>query len=720
MSASPPSAKSRRVRTPTILQMDLVECGAACLAMVLAYYGRHVALDELRYACGVSRDGSKASNVVVAARSYGLEAKGLKLEPRDLARIRLPVILFWNFNHFVVAEGWDRRHVFLNDPATGRRKVTHAEFDESFTGVALVFQPGKDFRPAGRPASAMGGLLARLGGSWAGFAVVVLASLGLVLPGLLMPAFHRVFVDYVLVQGMRDWLAPLLVAMAATALQRGVLTALRQSQLLRLQTKLSVTSSARFFWHLLRLPAGFFAQRHPGEVGSRVILNDRLASLVAGDLATILLDVLTVGVFAAVMFQYDVVLTAIGVAFALFNLVAFRLVAARLADANRKLLLDRGKMTGVLLQSLQTIESYKAAGTEDLLFGRLAGHHAKVVTAEQGLGRQHLALQALPFLLGAIAGAAVLVVGGLRVMDGAITIGMLVAFQSLLASFSTPIARLVGAGARLQEAEACIDRLDDVLKHARDAEFTTPAAPAVIVRLGGRIEARELVFGYSPLAPPLVEGFSLSLEPGRRVALVGGTGSGKSTIGRLLAGLYRPWSGLVAFDGIPIDELPRGVLRGGVALVDQDISLFEGSVRDNIALWDDGLSEEAVVRAARDAMIHDIVAARPGGYDAPVREAGRNFSGGQRQRIEIARALACDPAVLILDEATSALDAEVEKAVMDNIRRRGCTAIIIAHRLSAIRDCDEIVVLERGRVAQRGTHAELRDASGPYRAMAEC
>ncbi|MBF0304574.1 MAG: NHLP family bacteriocin export ABC transporter peptidase/permease/ATPase subunit [Alphaproteobacteria bacterium] len=720
MTAAPPSSRPRRVRTPTILQMEMVECGAACLAMVLGYYGRHVALDELRYACGVSRDGSKASNVVTAARAYGLEAKGLKMEPRDLAHVRLPVILFWNFNHFVVAEGWDRRHVFLNDPATGRRKVTHAEFDESFTGVALVFQPGKDFRPAGRQPGLLGGLLARLGESWAGFAIVLLASLGLVLPGLLMPAFHRVFVDYVLVQGMRDWLGPLLVAMAAIAVHRGILTALRQSQLLRLQTKLSVTTSARFFWHLLRLPAGFFAQRHPGEVGSRVGLNDRLASLVAGDLATILLDLLTVGVFAVVMYQYDPTLTAIGVASALFNLVVFRLVAMRLADANRKLLLDRGKMTGALLQSLQAIESYKAAGTEDLLFTRLTGHHAKAVSAEQDLGRQHLALQALPFLLGAIAGATVLVVGGLRVMDGAITIGMLVAFQSLLMSFSGPITRLVGAGSRLQEAEACIDRLNDVLKHARDPAFIVPAEPAAVGRLGGRIEARDLVFGYSPLAPPLIEGFRFSLEPGRRVALVGGTGSGKSTIGRLLAGLYRPWSGEVAFDGIPIGELPRDVLRGGVALVDQDISLFEGSVRENITLWDDALSEEAIVRAARDAMIHDVVAARPGGYDTPVREGGRNFSGGQRQRIEIARALACDPAVLILDEATSALDAEVEKAVMDNIRRRGCTAIIIAHRLSAIRDCDEILVLDRGRIAQRGSHAALRDSPGPYRAMAEC
>jgi NHLM bacteriocin system ABC transporter peptidase/ATP-binding protein len=706
-----------RVRTPTVLQMEAVECGAACLAMVLGYHRRFVPLEELRYTCGVSRDGSKASNIVKAARAYGLKAKGFKMEPTGLRKLPLPLVVFWNFNHFVVVEGYGGGKVFLNDPATGPRAVLDAEFDESFTGVALAFEIGPDFAAGGVASGAWNSLKGRLEGVRTPLLYLLTTSLALSIPALMLPSFQRVYVDYYLIQRLDDWLRPLLIAMAMTALVRMGLTWLQQEHLLKLQTRLSVTASSRFFWHILRLPMGFFAQRYGGEIATRLQLNDRVASLIAGDLATAGLNAVTMAIFALLMLQYDGVLTLVGLSFAGANLAALKLVSRRLSDANQKLLLDRGKLSGVTTQNLGIIDSFKASGMEDLFFGRIAAYHAKVVTAEQDLARQRLFLQAAPLLLGGIASAVILTVGGFRVMDGSLTVGMLVALQMLMAQFQAPVTSIVGLGGQLQEAEGYVNRLDDVLRHPRDAEFDAPDAPTR--KLSGRVEMRDVVFGFSPLDPPLIEGFSLTLEPGARIALVGGSGSGKSTIGKLLAGFYRPWSGEILLDGSPVNQLGRQTFRISLAIVDQDIALFEGNVRDNLTLWDDTLPDERMVRAAKDAAIHDVIAGRALGYDSPVAEGGRNFSGGQRQRIEIARALATEPTILILDEATSALDAATEIEVVENLRRRGCTCVIIAHRLSTIRDCDEIIVLERGRIVQRGTHESMMAVEGSYRRLIE-
>lgn len=742
-----PLKVTKRVRTPTVLQMEAVECGAACLSMIFGRFGLFVPLEELRYACGVSRDGTKASNLVKAARKYGVKAKGFTMEPEALRNLPLPLIIFWNFNHFVVVEGFGEKGVFLNDPASGPRMVSHQEFGESFTGVALAFETGPDFKKAGRPPSVMQGLLRRLGGSRSAFLFVVLASAGLVVPGLLVPAFSRVFVDYYMIQKLEDWLVPLLVAMVGAAFLRLGLTWMQQYFLLRLQTKLSVIASGEFFWHVLRLPIGFFAQRYGGEIGSRVSLNDRIATLVAGDLGLTILNLVTMAIYALIMIQYDPLLTVIGVSFAMANLLAFGMVARKINDANQKLLLDRGKLTGVAMQGLQMIDSYKASGTESLLFTRWAGYHAKVVNAEQTLSRYRAVLGATPTLLASLSTAAILVIGGTRVMDGTITVGILFAFMALMVSFSAPVVGLVNLGAQLQEAQGYISRLDDILAQEEDPEFSqrpplppvaapsldnspsadetekTGIAPANLnarqIKLKGQVSIRDLTFGFIPTDPPMISGFSLELAPGSRVALVGGSGSGKSTVGKLIAGLYHPWSGDILFDGIPAKEIPREVFRNSLAMVDQDIALFEGTVRSNITLWDETMPDERVVHAARDALIHDDIAERADSYEHKVQEGGRNFSGGQRQRIEIARALAGNPAVLVLDEATSALDASTEKDMVDNIRRRGCTCIIIAHRLSTIRDCDEIIVLDRGRIAERGTHQALVEANGLYRQLVE-
>jgi len=709
-------AARTRVRTPTVIQMEAVECGAAALAMVLGSFGRFVPLEELRVACGVSRDGSKALNVVKAARTFGLLSKGYKKEPAQLRDLPLPLIAFWNFNHFVVVEGFQRGKVYLNDPAHGPRVVSDREFDESFTGVVLVFEKGPDFQPGGEPASVVRALRRRLPGVRLALGYAVLATLALVLPGMVLPVFSRVFVDTILVQGSALWVNPVLIGMALTALVSGVLTFLQQRGLLAMEIKLATVGSSRFFWHVLRLPMEFFSQRFGGDIVSRIEINNTVATLLSGELATNLVSLLLVGVFAALMFQYDVVLTLLGIGIAILNLVVLRLTARRRRDASVRLLQERGKLVGTSMAGLQSLETLKASGAESEFFSTWAGYQARVATSENDLGTVALYLSAVPPLLTGVNAAVVIGLGSRRIMDGVMTMGMLLAFQTLMQRFVEPANRLVALGGQLQDLAGDMNRLDDVLHCAPDPLVTArPDAPAgTPEKLEGWLELRNVTFGYSRLDPPLISDFSLTLKPGQRTALVGGSGSGKSTVAKLVVGLYRPWTGEVCFDGVRREDLARGLIANSVAMVDQDITLFEGTIRDNLTLWDDTVEEPVLLQAARDACIHDDIADRPGGYDYPVEEQGRNFSGGQRQRLEIARALVTTPPILVLDEATSALDALTEKQVDDALRRRGCTCLIVAHRLSTIRDCDEIIVLDRGVVVERGTHDDLVASDGAY------
>ena len=709
--------RSKRVRTPTVLQMEAVECGAACLAIVLGYYGRIVPLEELRAASGVSRDGSKASNLVKAARLYGLEARGYTEEIEDLSEVDLPFVVFWNFNHFVVVEGFGRSGVYLNDPATGPRRVSDEEFDESFTGVVLTFKPGPHFQRGGQKRGLLAPLGRRLHGTEGALAYVVLAGFALVVPGLVLPTFARVFVDGFLIARRTEWIVPLLVGMGLTLAVRAGLIALQEKYLMRLQAKLAISTASKFFWHVLHLPMEFFTHRYGGEIGSRLPINDWVADLLSGQLARTVLDLAMVAFFGVLLLWYDVQLTLIGIGVALLNVLALSLIARKRVDGNRRLQQDEGKLVGAAMNGLQTIESLKATGREADFFTRWAGYQSKVVNIHQQLAVYDRRLELISGFLYSLNTVAVLALGSLKIMNGTWTIGMLVAYQTLMASFLAPFSGLIDLGSTLQSVEGAMNRLDDVLRHPR--EKPAPAAPAVLqgdggAKLSGRLELRNVTFGYSRLDPPLIENFNLVLEPGRRIALVGGSGSGKSTIARLVCGLYEPWSGEVLIDGQLRQNFPRDVLAKSLALVDQDIFLFEGTIRDNLTLWDETISETNIIAAAKDACIHDDIAARPGAYDSLITEGGANFSGGQRQRLEIARALVGNPTLLILDEATSSLDAVTEAKIDTQLRGRGCTCLIMAHRLSTIRDCDEIIVLKFGRVLQRGPHSQLNATPGPY------
>jgi ATP-binding cassette subfamily C protein len=717
-----------RVKTPTVLQMEAVECGAAALGIVLGYYNRIVPLAELRQACGVSRDGVTAANVLKAARNYGMVAKGFKKSLESLPQLRFPFIVFWHFNHFLVVEGFDKNRVYLNDPAVGPRRVSYQEFDEGYTGVALVMEPSEEFQPGGQKPSLALALASRLRSSVGALLYCILASFLLVLPSLVIPAFSQIFVDNVLMGNRHDWLPYLLFGMMITVCLQGLLTLLQLRYLRGLKIKLSVSLSSRFVWHVLRLPVSFYAQRFAGEISNRIRLNDDVADVLSGRLTITVISAFMVIFFAIAMFQYDVVLTLIVIFFATVNVLTLQWVSRQRVDANLRLVQEYGKASGIAIAGLQSMETLKASGLESDFFARWVGYYTKAINAQQELGLINRILGLLPTLLSALTAASLLLIGGWRVINGSLSIGMLVAFQLLMQSFQQPVNRLVQFGSTLQTLQGNLQRLDDVLTNEIDPQLQEqedslpPPPPSSLIlhpspfspHLHGYIDLKDLTFGYSPLEPPLIENFNLSIKPGQRIAFVGGSGSGKSTLAKVIAGLYDAWSGEIRFDGIARNDISRSVLTNSIAVVEQDILLFAGTIRENLTLWDTTVPDRALHRACRDAAIHEVILSIPGGYDAQLLEGAVNLSGGQRQRLEIARALVNNPSILIMDEATSALDTETEKMIDQKLRQRGCTCLIVAHRLSTIRDSDEIIVLERGKVVQRGTHEELWQQPGHY------
>jgi NHLM bacteriocin system ABC transporter peptidase/ATP-binding protein len=719
--------QARPVKVPTVLQMESVECGAAALSIILGHFGKFVPLEKLRIACGVSRDGLKATNIIKAAKEFGLESKGYAKSLEKLMQINTPAIIFWNFNHFLVLEGFTKNKVYLSDPAQGRYHVTHQEFDEAYTGVVLTFNPSATFEKGNEKRGLMASLASRISNSKFSILYIVLVSLFLVIPGLVVPSFIQIFIDKYLINGYSGFVMPLLLIMGATLIINSVLVYLQQYYLLKLETKLALATSSKFLWHVFHLPIAFFTQRYSGEIGNRVSLNDKVARLLSGDLANAVLNVIVVIFYALLMFSYDVSLTLIGIFMAVLNVIVLKYVSRARKDGNRRLSNETGKLLGTTTSGISMIETLKASGRENDFFANWVGYLAKVMNSQQELGWLTIRLNALPPLLTSLTTTLILGIGALRIMDGEMTLGALVAFTYLMGNFISPVNQLISVGTMLQETESDMTRIDDVMNYEVDDQFvenkdaikSDNQKVAVNNKLVGYFEMKDVTFGYNTTMPALIENFNLKLKPGSRVALVGGSGSGKSTVAKVASGLYKPWKGEIFFDGKPKDDIPRHIITESLAVVDQDVLIFNGTIKENISFWDSTISDKNIIQSARDAAIHDIIAARKDAYDSSVMEGGSNFSGGQRQRLEIARALSTNPSILIMDEATSALDPTAEKIVMDNIKKRGCTCLIVAHRLSTIMDCDEIIVMEYGKIVERGTHQELMMKHGVYAQLIE-
>ena len=704
-------------KVPVIMQMEALECGAASLTMVLAYYDKWIPLEQVRADCGVSRDGSNARNILRAARSYGLSAKGYRYEPDELRKNgKFPCIIHWNFNHFVVLDGFKGDKAVLNDPAKGTYTVPLKTFDDSFTGICLMFEPTEQFEPGGKPKSMLSFAKSRLVGSGAAVAFVVLTSIITSLMGIINPAFSRIFLDRLLTGQNPSWFVPFIIAFAAIGIIQLVVAWIQSVYSLKINGKMDAVGTTSFMWQVLRMPMEFFSQRMAGDIQQRQSANANIAKSLVETFAPLTLNSVMMIFYLVVMIRYSPILTLVGVASIIVNLLVSRIISKKRVNITRVQMRDAGKLAGATVAGIEMIETIKASGAENGFFEKWAGYQASVNTQQVKFAKLSQYLGLVPSLVSSIASIAVLTIGVYLVIDGKFTVGMVMAFQGFLSSFSAPATTLISAGQTLQEMRTEMERIEDVMKYPTDVNYDAEQSDTdgEYDKLSGCVELKNVTFGYSKLAEPLISDFSLSLKTGQRVALVGASGCGKSTVSKLIAGLYKPWSGEILFDGKPISEIDREVFTGSLAVVDQDIILFEDTIANNIKMWDNSIENFEMIMAARDAQLHEDIMQRDGGYQYRLTEGGKDFSGGQRQRLEIARVLAQDPTIIILDEATSALDAKTEYDVVKSIKDRGITCVVVAHRLSTIRDCDEIIVLDYGKVVERGTHEELMANGGVY------
>lgn len=703
------------VKTPTVYQMEVTECGAASFAMIMGYFGRYIPLEQARIEVDVTRDGCNAANIMRAAKRFGLNCRGFRKEPEALRDIETPCIIHWNFNHFVVFEGFKGAYAYLNDPAVGRRKLTAEELDECFTGVVLTFSKTEQFVPEKKNVSAPEFLKARLRDYLGVVIKLIYIGILLVFPGMVLPVLSQVFLDDVLIGGYSDWLTKILVFMGSCVVLKVGLSWYRDLILSKLSGHMNLASGNAFLMHMLRLPISFFDQRNAGDLVSRMDNNSELNSFLADDLAETVLNILIAAFYAVVLLLYSPLLTLIGVVNVAICIGVIYLSNKSMSTVSLRIQMSAGKLYASMCSGYGITDTIKATSVENEYITRVLGNQAKQVNDVQRLNRFQKIVNAIPSATTDVSNVLILMVGGILIINGKLTMGMLVAFTSLFESFCDPVKKLVGFIQNIQTLKADICRVDDVEKYEEDTRYNNKDVSTKYV-FNGKVELRNISFGYSKIKPPLVEGLSFKLDPGESIAFVGPSGCGKSTVSKIASGLYHPWGGEVLLDDVPIDNISKTVFNSAVATVSQNISLFSGSIRDNLTMWRTDILEELIDDAAKDACIYDDIMAM-GGYDALLTEGAQNLSGGQRQRLEIARALITNPAVLVMDEATSALDAKTEEQVLDRVRRRGCTCIIVAHRLSAIRDCKQIIVMQHGKVVETGNHESLIKKDGYYKKL---
>ena len=703
-------------KVPVVMQMEALECGAASLTMILAYYGKWIPLEQVREDCGVSRDGSNAKNILKAARSYGLNAKAYRYNPESLRKVgKFPMIVHWEFNHFIVLNGFKGNNVYINDPARGTVKMTFEQFDEGYTGVCLMFDPSENFEPSGKPKSIAQFAKARLKGASTAVIFVSVTTLIASVTGIILSGFSRVFMDRLLTGLDADWLLPFILGLSGLAIVQIIAAWIQAIYSMKINGKMAVVGNMSYMWKVLRLPMKFFSQRMAGDIQQRQISNANIAGALVDTLAPLVLQTAMLVFYLVVMIRYSLLLTVIGIVSILGQVFVSYIISNKRVNLTRVMMRDEGKLASATVSGIEMIETIKASGAENGFFEKWSGYQASVNTQNVRFQRINGYLGLIPPVLTELANTAVLILGVYLCMTGEFTVGMVMAFQGFLASFMQPAQTLISAGQKFQELRTEMERVEDVMKYPTDVELDEDIdEDADYEKLSGRVELKNVTFGYSRLSDPLIENFSLTLEPGNRVAFVGASGCGKSTLAKLISGLYQPWEGEVLFDGKHISEIKRSIFTGSVAVVDQDITLFEDTIENNIKMWDNTIEDYEMMMAARDAQIHDDIMQREGGYRYRLIEGGRDFSGGQRQRLEIARVLAQDPTIIVMDEATSALDAKTEYDVVNAVKQRDITCIVIAHRLSTIRDCDEIIVFDHGKVVERGTHEELMALNGAY------
>lgn len=710
------SVMGKVAKVPVILQLEALECGAASLAMVMAYYGKWVPLEQVRLDCGVSRDGSNAKNILIAARNYHMDAKGYRYEPETLKlKGKFPCIIHWNFNHFVVLDGFRKNRAIINDPAQGVMEISMEEFDRAFTGVCIMLEPGEAFEAGGSRKSIKTFVKKRLKGTKKAMLFTLLAAVAAALCGVIYPMFSRVLLDRLLCGPNQEWITPFFICFLLFIGLRIVLSAVQEACTLKIQGRLAVRANAEYMWHVLRLPVEFFTQRFVGDIAVRKKANETIAETLVQTLAPVALNVAMMLVYLTVILRYSVLLTLIGVCGLLINMVINRYISGKRMNISRVRMRNEAKLESATAAGIEMIETIKASGAENGFFEKWSGYQASVNTQNVEQLRLEKYYGIIPQLISSVVNIAILAAGLWLIIRGQFTIGMLFAFQSMFASFQSPVAELERTETTIREMRTNMERIEDVLEYPVDVECRTEQEELESYdKLTGKIELKNVTFGYSRLAPPLIENFSMTLEPGQKIAFVGSSGCGKSTLSRLISGLYQPWSGEILFDGEPISEIDRNIFTGSLAVVDQDITLFEDTIANNIKMWDSSIEDFEMILASRDASLHEDIMQRNGGYEYRMMEGGKDFSGGQRQRMEIARVLAQDPTIIIMDEATSALDAKTEYEVVRSIKDRGITCIVIAHRLSTIRDCDEIIVMDGGKIVERGTHEELMNQHGEY------